>query len=52
MREKLILSSERLLHKAYNRKNSVEKKISGRDRQEAWRQHELISGGGKPPAVK
>jgi hypothetical protein len=39
-----------MLHKDYNRKDSAEKKISGRERQGAWRQDELISG--KPPVVK
>jgi hypothetical protein len=46
---KPILSSERMLHKDYYRKGSVEKKISGREPQGAWRQDELI--GGKPPVV-
>jgi hypothetical protein len=51
IRDKPILSSERLLHKDYGRKSSVaKKKISGRDSQGAWRQDELI--GGKPPVVK
>jgi hypothetical protein len=36
-----------MLHKDYDRKGSVEKKISGRG---AWRKDELI--GGKPPVVK
>jgi hypothetical protein len=35
-----------MLHKDYDRKGSVAKKISGRDPQGAWRQDELI--GGKP----
>jgi hypothetical protein len=39
-----------MLHKEYYRKSSVEKKISGRELQGAWRQDELI--GGKPPVVK
>jgi hypothetical protein len=39
-----------MLHKDYDRKGSVEKKISGRESQGAWRQDELI--GGKPPVVK
>jgi hypothetical protein len=48
---KTIFSSERLLHKDYNRKGSVEKKnISGRESQGTWCQDELI--GGKPPVVK
>jgi hypothetical protein len=34
----------------YDRKGSVEKKISGRESQGAWHQDELI--GGKPPVVK
>jgi hypothetical protein len=43
IRDKPILSSERILHKDYDRKVSVEKKVSGR-------QDELI--GGKAPVVK
>jgi hypothetical protein len=39
-----------MLHKDYDRKGSVEKKISGRDPQGAWRQGELTAG--KPPLVK
>jgi hypothetical protein len=39
-----------MLHKDYSRKGSVEKKISGRELQVAWRPDELI--GGKPPVVK
>jgi hypothetical protein len=39
-----------MLHNDYDRKGSVEKKISGRESQGAWREDELI--GGKPPAVK
>jgi hypothetical protein len=51
VRDKLIFSSERMLHKAYDRKGSVKKKkISGRESQRAWRQDELI--GGKPSVVK
>jgi hypothetical protein len=38
------------LYKEYVRKGSVEKKIFGRDSQEACRQDEVI--GGKPPVVK
>jgi hypothetical protein len=49
VRDKPIFSSERMLHKNYYRKGSVEKKISGRDPQGAWRQDELI--GGKQPVV-
>jgi hypothetical protein len=49
MRDKPILSSERMLHKDYYRRSSVEKKSSGRVSQGAWRQDELI--GGKPPVV-
>jgi hypothetical protein len=44
-----ILSSERMLHKDYDRKGLVEKN-TGRRSQGAWRQDELI--GGKPPVVK
>jgi hypothetical protein len=50
MREKPILSSERVLHKDNDRKVSVEKKVSGRESQGARRQDELI--GGNPPVVK
>jgi hypothetical protein len=39
-----------MLHKDYDRKGSVDKKISGREFQGAWRQDELI--GSKPPVVK
>jgi hypothetical protein len=49
MIDKPIFSSERILHKDYDRKGSVEK-ISGGKPLEAWRQDELI--GGKPPVVK
>jgi hypothetical protein len=45
-----ILSSERMLHKDYDRKCSVEKKIAGRESQVACRQDKLI--GGKLPVVK
>jgi hypothetical protein len=49
-RDKPILSSEAMLHKGYDRKGSVAKKIHGRELQRAWHQDELI--GGKPPVVK
>jgi hypothetical protein len=39
-----------MLHKDYDRKGSVEKKIFGREFQGSWRQDELF--GGKPPVVK
>jgi hypothetical protein len=39
-----------MLHKDYYRKSLVEKKISGRESQGAWRQAELIDS--KPPVVK
>jgi hypothetical protein len=42
-----VLSSERILHKTYVSKVSVEKNIFGRESQGAWRQDEL--DGGKPP---
>jgi hypothetical protein len=46
-----ILSSDRMLHKDYTRKCSVEKKnISGRESQGAFRQDERM--GGKPTVVK
>jgi hypothetical protein len=38
------------LHKHYDRKRSVEKKVSGRVPQGTWRRDELI--GGKPQVVK
>jgi hypothetical protein len=50
IRDKPILSSERMLHKDYDRRGSVKKNESGREPQEAWRQDELISG--KPPVLK
>jgi hypothetical protein len=49
VRDNPSFSSERMLHKDYDRKDSVEK-ISGREPQGARRQDELI--GGKPPVVK
>jgi hypothetical protein len=33
-----------MLHKDYDRKGSVEKRISGREPQGVWRQDELIGG--------
>jgi hypothetical protein len=48
--DKPIFSSERMLHKGYDCKGSVEKKISGRAPQGAWHQDELI--GCKQPVVK
>jgi hypothetical protein len=39
-----------MLHKDYDRKYSVEKKIAGRESQGAWRKEQLI--GGKPLVVK
>jgi hypothetical protein len=39
-----------MLYKDYDSKGSVEKNISGREPQGAWRQDELIDG--KPPIVK
>jgi hypothetical protein len=50
LRDKPIFSSEKMLHNDYYRKSLVEKKISARGSQGAWRQGELI--GGKPPVVK
>jgi hypothetical protein len=38
------------MHKDYDRKGSVENKISCRESERAWRQDALI--GGKPPVVK
>jgi hypothetical protein len=48
--ENHILSSENMLHKAYDLSGSVSRKISGREPQGTWRQDELI--GGKPPVIK
>jgi hypothetical protein len=48
--DKPIFSSERMLHKNYYRKSSVEKKKSGPGSQGAWRQDELI--GGEPTVLK
>jgi hypothetical protein len=46
-----ILSSERMLHKDYDRRCSIEKrKCSGHEAQGAWHQEEMI--GGKPPVEK
>jgi hypothetical protein len=39
-----------MLHKDYDHKGSVEKKISGHEPEEAWRQNELT--GDKPPVLK
>jgi hypothetical protein len=50
IRDKPIFSSERMLHKDYDRNRSVEKNISGLEFQGAWRQDELIDG--KLPVVK
>jgi hypothetical protein len=50
IREKPILSLERMLRKDYDRKGSVKKKICGRDRGGAWRQDELIDS--KSPVIK
>jgi hypothetical protein len=50
IKDKPNFSSERMLHKDYYRKGSVEKKNSSRESQGAWRQDEVI--GGKPPVVK
>jgi hypothetical protein len=49
VRDKPTLSSERMLHKDYDRKGSVEK-FSGRDPRGARRQDELL--GVKSPVVK
>jgi hypothetical protein len=50
IREKPMLSSEKMLHKDYDRKGSDTEKVSDREPQGAWRQHELI--GGEPPVVR
>jgi hypothetical protein len=39
-----------MLHKNYDRKDSVPKKNSGHEAQEAWRQDELM--GGELPVIK
>jgi hypothetical protein len=48
IQKKPILSSERTLHKNYDRNGSVTKKNSGRELKGAWRHDELT--GGKPPS--
>jgi hypothetical protein len=45
-----ILSSEKMLHKDYDCKGSVAKKISACERQGAWHQDKLI--GSKPSVIK
>jgi hypothetical protein len=52
IRDKLILSWERMLHKDHDPKGSIgkQKRISGREPQGVWRQDEMIVG--KPPVVK
>jgi hypothetical protein len=50
VRDKPILSSEKILHKNYDHKGSVAKNISDREPQGVWSQDELI--GGKPPVFK
>jgi hypothetical protein len=47
IRDKPILSSDRMLHKEYDHKDSVEKTICVNEPQGAWCQDELI--GCKPP---
>jgi hypothetical protein len=42
--DRLVLSSERKLYKDYDRRCSIEKKISGRESKGARRQDELIGG--------
>jgi hypothetical protein len=49
IKDKPVISSERMLHENYDRKDLVGK-VSDRDPQGAWRQDELI--GGKPPVAK
>jgi hypothetical protein len=39
-----------MLHKHYDRKGSVERKISDRELQKTWGQDEMI--GDKPPFIK
>jgi hypothetical protein len=51
LNDRPILSSERVLHRDYNRKDSIKIKTNDdRESQVVWRQEELI--GGKPPVVK
>jgi hypothetical protein len=50
IRDKDMLSSERMLRKDCNHKGSVGEKISGREPQGSSRQDELF--GGRPPVVK
>jgi hypothetical protein len=44
IRDKPILTSERMFHKDYDRKRSVEIKIPGRESRGALRQDELVGG--------
>jgi hypothetical protein len=44
IRDKPIFSSERVLHKDNDLKGLVEKNVSGRESQRAWRQDKLIGG--------
>jgi hypothetical protein len=48
-KSQLVFSSDRMLHKDYDRKRSF-KKISGRESQGVWCQEKLI--GSKAPVVK
>jgi hypothetical protein len=50
IRDKTILSSERMLHKDYDRKGSVKKKICGPETQGSWHKDKLT--GGKPKVLK
>jgi hypothetical protein len=45
-----VAQQQGMLYKDYDRKGSVEKKISGREPQGSWHQDKLI--GGKPPVAK
>jgi hypothetical protein len=50
VRDRPILSSERMFHKDYDRKGSIANKVPGSEPQGIWRQDELF--GGKPSVVK
>jgi hypothetical protein len=50
IQEKFNLSSERMLHKDYDRKGSVTKNISPLEPKGVWRQDALIDG--KPTVVE
>jgi hypothetical protein len=50
IRDKPILSSEKMLHKDYDCKGSVKKRNFGHGPEEVWHQDEQIDS--KPPVIK